>query len=184
VKLGIAGGPLVVSLVLGYFGRLGPFNFYLPVVANVLMRNFGLTVFLAAVGMSSGAPFVANVTGPGLGLLLAGAIVLLTVVVTVLLVGYYVLRMSFDDVLGIAAGATGNPAILAYANTLAPTGRPDIGYAMISPGVGTIVKVIAVQVMVTLWAVPPGDSHAQRSATQTAEVRASIPSKSRVDRGG
>jgi putative transport protein len=178
VKLGIAGGPLVVSLILGYFGRLGPFNFYLPLVANVLMRNFGLTVFLAAVGMSSGAPFVANVTGPGLGLLLAGVIVLLTVVVTVLLVGYYVLRMSFDDVLGIAAGATGNPAILAYANTLAPTGRPDIGYAMIFPGVGTILKVIAVQAMVTLWAVPPGDRPAHRtSATQTAEVRASIPSK-------
>ena len=178
VKLGIAGGPLVVSLILGYFGRLGPFNFYLPLVANVLMRNFGLTVFLAVVGMSSGAPFVANVTGPGLGLLLAGVIVLLTVVVTVLLVGYYVLRMNFDDVLGIAAGATGNPAILAYANTLAPTGRPDIGYAMIFPGVGTILKVIAVQAMVTLSAVPPGNRHAQEtSATQTAEVRAFMPSK-------
>ena len=156
VKLGIAGGPLVIALILGYLGRLGPFNWYMPVVANVIMRNFGLTVFLASVGMSSGAPFVANVTGPGLGLLLAGVIVLLTVVVSVLVVGYFILRLSFDDLLGIVAGATGNPAILAYANQLAPTGRPDIGYAMIFPGVGTIVKVIAVQVMITLWAVPPG----------------------------
>ena len=156
VKLGIAGGPLVISLILGYFGRLGPFNWYMPLVANVLMRNFGLTAFLAVVGLSSGAPFVAHVAGPGLGLLLAGVIVLLTVVVIVLVVGYFVLRMSFDDLLGIAAGATGNPAILAYANQLAPTGRPDIGYAMIFPGVGTIVKVIAVQLMVTMWAVPSG----------------------------
>jgi hypothetical protein len=86
--------------------------------------------------------------------------------------------MNFDDVLGIAAGATGNPAILAYANTLAPTGRPDIRYAMIFPGVGTILKVIAVQAMVTLSAVPAGDRHALRtSATQTAEVRAFMPSK-------
>src|SRR5262249_40651496 len=94
VKLGIAGGPLVIALILGYLGRLGPFNWHLPVVANVIMRNFGLTVFLASVGISSGAPFVANVTGPGLGLLLAGVIVLLTVVVTVLVVGYFILRIS------------------------------------------------------------------------------------------
>jgi putative transport protein len=158
VKLGIAGGPLVIALILGYLGRLGPFNWYLPVVANIIMRNFGLTVFLASVGMSSGAPFVANITGPGLSLLVAGMIVLLTVVVIVFVVGHFVLRMSFDDLLGIISGATGNPAILAYANQLAPTGRPDLGYAIIFPGVGTIVKVIAVQVMVTLGALgaPPG----------------------------
>jgi putative transport protein len=108
--------------------------------------------------MSSGAPFVANITGPGLSLLVAGMIVLLTVVVIVFVVGHFVLRMSFDDLLGIISGATGNPAILAYANQLAPTGRPDLGYAIIFPGVGTIVKVIAVQVMVTLGALgaPPG----------------------------
>jgi putative transport protein len=158
VKLGIAGGPLVIALILGYLGRLGPFNWYLPVVANVIMRNFGLTIFLASVGMSSGAPFVANITGPGLSLFVAGIIVLLTVVVIVFVVGHFILRMSFDDLLGIVAGATGNPAILAYANQLAPTGRPDLGYAIIFPGVGTIVKVIAVQVIVTLGAsgVPPG----------------------------
>jgi putative transport protein len=156
VKLGIAGGPLVIALILGYLGRLGPFNWYMPVVANLIMRNFGLTVFLASVGMSSGAPFVANIAGPGLSLLVAGMIVLLTVVVIVFVVGHFILRMSFDDLLGIVAGATGNPAILAYANQLAPTGRPDLGYAMIFPGVGTIVKVIAVQVMVTLWPVLPG----------------------------
>jgi putative transport protein len=153
VKFGVAGGPLVIALILGYLGRLGPFNWYLPVVANVMMRNFGLTVFLASVGMSSGAPFVANITGPGLALLVAGMVVVLSVVVIVFLVGHFILRMNFDDLLGIVSGATGNPAILAYANQLAPTGRPDLGYAIIFPGVGTIVKIICVQVMVTLGAV-------------------------------
>jgi len=152
VKLGIAGGPLLIALVLGYLGRLGPFNWYLPVVANLIMRNFGLTVFLASVGMSSGAPFAANIMGPGLSLLVAGVIVLLTVVVIVFVVGHFILRMSFDDLLGIVSGATGNPAVLAYANQLAPTGRPNLGYAIVFPGVGTIVKIIAVQVVVTLGA--------------------------------
>jgi len=150
VKLGAAGGPLVISLLLGYIGRLGPFNWRMPVVANIILRNLGLTLFLAGVGLSSGAPFVQNIGGSGLYMLVAGMVVLLTVVLTVLLIGYYVLGMHFDDVLGIASGATGNPAILAYASQLAPTGKADIGYAMIFPGVGTILKIIVVQVMLAL----------------------------------
>lgn len=150
VKLGAAGGPLVISLVLGFIGRLGPFNWRMPVVANIVLRNLGLTVFLAGVGMSSGAPFVDNIGGAGLNVLFAGAVVLLTVLLTVFLIGWYVLGMRFDDLLGVASGATGNPAILAYANQLAPTGKSDIGYAMIFPGVGTILKIILVQVMLSL----------------------------------
>jgi putative transport protein len=150
VKLGAAGGPLVMSLVLGYIGRLGPLNWRMPMVANIILRNLGLTLFLAGVGMSSGAPFVQNIGGAGLTMLFAGMVVLLTVILMVLLVGYYGLGMRFDDVLGIASGATGNPAILAYANQLAPTGKADIGYAMIFPGVGTVLKIIVVQVMLAL----------------------------------
>ena len=158
LSLGIAGGVLVMSLILGYYGRLGPFNWNMPIAANVLLRNFGLTMFLASVGIASGSPFVKSFGDAGLSLLLGGAAVLLTVVLTVLIVGYYVLRMNFDDLLGIAAGSTGNPAIVTYANQLAPTGRPDIGYAMSFPGMGTILKIIAVQIMLSLSAsgVAPG----------------------------
>jgi putative transport protein len=150
VKLGSAGGPLIMSLMLGYIGRLGPFNWRMPMVTNIILRNFGLTVFLAGVGLSSGAPFVQNIGGTGLNMMLAAIIVLLTVILIVLLLGYYVLKMNFDEVIGIASGATGNPAILSYANQIAPTGKPDIVYAMIFPGVGTILKIIAVQVMLTI----------------------------------
>jgi putative transport protein len=82
-------------------------------------------------------------------------IILLAVVLIVLVVGYFFLKIKFDDLLGIAAGATGNPAILAYGNSLAPTGKPDINYAMIFPGVGTIVKIIAVQVLAASYGVAP-----------------------------
>ena len=154
VTLGLAGGPLVVSLILGYFGRLGPFNWHIPVVANVLLRNLGLTLFLAGVGISSGSAFAQNMGASGLSYILSGIAVLLSVVLIVLLVGYFILRIKFDDLLGIASGATGNPAILSYANQLAPTGKPDIGYAIIFPGVGTIVKVVTVQVMIAMSSVP------------------------------
>jgi putative transport protein len=149
IALGMAGGPLIVGLVLGYYGRLGPFNWTLPVVANNVFQGFGLSLFLAGVGMASGGPFVANV-GAGLPFIIAGLCVLLTVVVVILGVGYYLLRMNFDDVLGIVSGAMGHPAILAYANQLAPTGRPGIVFGMIVPGVGLLLKVIIAQVMVVV----------------------------------
>ena len=79
-------------------------------------------------------------------MLLIGAAVLLTTVAIVLLVGHYLFRIPYDDLLGVASGATGNPAILVYAARMAPTERPDIGYAMIFPS-ATIVKVIAVQII-------------------------------------
>jgi putative transport protein len=82
-------------------------------------------------------------------LLLIGASTVLVTVGIVLMAGYYVLHIPYDDLLGVASAATGNPAILAYAVRMAPTDRPDIGYAMIFPS-ATIIKVIAVQI-VGLW---------------------------------
>ena len=75
-----------------------------------------------------------------------GAIVLIALVVPILILGLFVFRMPYDEVAGIVTGACGNPAILAYANQLAPTDRPDIGYAMIFPSM-TIVKILFVDII-------------------------------------
>ena len=91
-----------------------------------------------------------TVSESGLTMLLIEAAVLLTTVLIVLLVGYYLMKTPYDDLLGVASGATGNPAILVYSTRMAPTERPDIGYAMIFPSM-TIVKVIAVQVIGLLF---------------------------------
>jgi putative transport protein len=153
VTLGLAGGPLVVALVLGWLGRTGPIIWHLPASANQVLRNVGLALFLARVGIDSGTPFVEQVSHSGFAFVFAGMIVLLTVVVIVLVAGYFLFKINFDELLGIAAGATGNPAILAYGNSLAPTGKPDINYAMVFPGVGTIVKIIAVQVLAVSYGI-------------------------------
>jgi putative transport protein len=146
VTLGIGGGPLIVALIVGRLRRTGPISWVMPLPANIVLRNFGLTLFLAAVGINSGQAFVTTVAQTGPVMLLIGAAVLLTTVAIVLLVGHFVLRIPFDDLLGVASGATGNPAILVYATRMAPTDRPDIGYAMIFPS-ATIVKVVAVQII-------------------------------------
>jgi putative transport protein len=146
VTLGIAGGPLIVALILGKLRRTGPMLWVMPLPANIVLRNFGLALFLATVGVNAGQPFVQTVSQTGPTMLLLGAAVLLTTVAVVLLAGYYLLKIPFDDLVGVASGATGNPAILVYATRMASTERPDIGYAMIFPSM-TIVKVIAVQIV-------------------------------------
>src|SRR3954462_13806784 len=146
VTLGIGGGPLIVALVLGKLRRTGPLLWVMPLPANIVLRNFGLAIFLAAVGINAGQPFVRTVAESGFTMLFIGMAVLLTTVAIVLLVGHYVLKIPYDDLVGVASGATGNPSILVYSNRMAPTERPDIGYAMIFPSM-TIVKVIAVQIL-------------------------------------
>jgi putative transport protein len=146
VSLGIGGGPLIVALIVGRLRRTGPISWVMPLPANIVLRNFGLTLFLATVGINSGQAFVTTVAASGPLMLLIGAIVLLVTVLIVLLVGHFAMRIPFDDLLGVASGATGNPAILVYASRMAPTERTDVAYAMIFPS-ATIIKVVAVQVV-------------------------------------
>jgi putative transport protein len=146
VSLGIGGGPLIVALIVGRLRRTGPISWVMPLPANIVLRNFGLTLFLATVGINSGQAFVTTVAQNGPLMLLIGAAVLLTTMAIVLLAGHYLMRIPFDDLLGVASGATGNPAILVYATQMTPSDRPDIAYAMIFPS-ATITKVIVVQIM-------------------------------------
>jgi putative transport protein len=148
LSIGLA-GVLVVALVLGKLRRTRGLNWTIPLSANLVLRNLGLTLFLAQVGMASGPKFVATVTETGLMMLGLGAIVLVALVLPIMLIGLFVYRMPFDEVAGIVAGACGNPAILAYANKLTPTDRPDLGYAMIFPGM-TIVKILFVDIVPAL----------------------------------
>jgi putative transport protein len=146
VTLGIGGGPLIVALIFGWLRRTGPLLWVMPLPANIVLRNFGLALFLAAVGINAGQPFVRTVSETGLTMVFIGVAVLLATVLMVLLVGYYLMKVPYDDLLGIASGATGNPAILVYSTKMAPTERPDIGYAMIFPS-ATLLKVVAVQII-------------------------------------
>src|SRR5215813_10988207 len=145
IAIGLA-GVLVVALILGKLRRTAGINWTIPLSANLVLRNLGLTVFLAQVGMASGPKFVATVAQTGFLFLGLGAVVLIALVLPILIVGIYVFKLPYDQVAGIVAGATGNPAILAFSNKLAPTDRPDIGYAMIFPGM-TILKILFVDIV-------------------------------------
>ena len=149
LSVGLA-GVLIVALILGNLRRTGGMNWTLPLSANLVLRNFGLTLFLAQVGMSSGPKFAATITETGFQMLGLGALVLVALVFPIMLLGLFVYQMPYDEVAGIVAGACGNAAILAYSNKLVPTDQPDISYAMIFPGM-TIVKIVFVDIVARLF---------------------------------
>jgi putative transport protein len=145
MALGLS-GVLIVALVLGHVRRTAGLNWTMPLSANLVLRNLGLTLFLAQVGIASGPKFAATVSQTGLLMLGLGAVVLVALVLPPLVLGLFVFKMPYDEVAGIVAGACGNPAILAYSSRLAPTETTDIGYAMIFPGM-TIVKILLVTIV-------------------------------------
>lgn len=148
ISFGLA-GVLIAGLVLGKLRRTGKIHWTMPLSANVVLRNLGLTLFLAQVGMSSGPKFAATVSATGFLMIGLSCVAVAALVVPVILMGLFLFKMPYDQVAGIAAGATGNPAILAYGSKVAPTEKPDIGYAMIFPGM-TIVKILFVNIVPAL----------------------------------
>jgi putative transport protein len=148
-SLGVAGGPLITALTLGWLGRTGSISWRIPPPANLVLRNFGLTIFLAAVAIGAGKPFLDTMAHDGVPILLAGVATLLTNVLIVMLGGLYALRIPYDSLVGVVCGATGHPAIPAYAVRLLQSDRVDVGYATIYPSM-TIIKVIAAQVVAVL----------------------------------
>ncbi|CAG9166869.1 aspartate:alanine exchanger family transporter [Cupriavidus respiraculi] len=148
LALGLS-GVLIVALILGKMRRTGNMHWMMPLSANLVLRNLGLTLFLAQVGMSSGPKFAATVSQNGLLMLGLASVVLVALVLPIMILGLLAFRMPFDEVSGIVAGACGNPAILSYSNRLSPTENPDLGYAMIFPGM-TIVKILFVDIVPAL----------------------------------
>jgi putative transport protein len=145
-SFGAAEGALIVALMLGWQGRTGHLTWTMPPSANLTLRNFGLTLFLAVAGLRSAEQFVATVQETGLTLLGAGIIITLGIVLLAMALGTWLFRVRFDDLLGVVAGVTGNPAILAYASKAVPTNQPELGYAIVFP-TSTIIKIIVVQVL-------------------------------------
>ncbi len=146
--LGLA-GLLLFALYLGKIRRTGSLVWTMPLSANLVLRNFGLTIFLAQVGMASGPKFFSTIAATGPVILLYSAIITLALALVTTLICLWVFRLPFDTAMGVMSGATGNPAILAFASRTTPTDRPDIGYAMIFPSM-TVLKILFVQIAAVL----------------------------------
>lgn len=148
-KLGLAGGPLVVGLVLGALVRTGPVVWQLPYNANLTLRQVGVILFLAGVGTRSGYSFASTVAEGGLVLFAAGVVITGVTAVTLLVVGHRALRIPMSLLIGMMSAVQTQPAVLAYANEQTGNELPNLGYASVFP-VATVVKILAAQVLV-VW---------------------------------
>lgn len=147
IKLGLAGGPLIVALLLGRLGRIHRQVWHMPVNTNLAFREFGIALFFAAVGLSAGAKFFATVfSATGLQWLLAGACV---TVLPILLVGIFarvVWKMNFMELSGLLAGSMTDPPALAFASNIAKSEAPTVAYATVYP-LTTLLRILSAQVL-------------------------------------
>jgi len=150
-RLGPAGGPLVMGLVLGALGRTGPMVWQLPYSAGLTLRQLGLAVFLAAVGVNAGTPFARTLhEGGGPALLAAGAVVTLVTATLALWTSRVWLRAPAGVAMGMVSGVHTQPAGLAFANDSARDESPNLGYASVSP-VATVAKILLAQLLLSGW---------------------------------
>ncbi len=150
LRLGFAGGPLLVALVLGALERTGPMIWSMPYSANLTLRQLGLVLFLAGVGTRSGYVFASTLTqGGGLAIFLAGALVTCAASLAVLWVGHRLLKIPMSLAIGMVAGLQTQPAVLGFALEQADSDLPNIGYATVYP-VAMIAKIVLVQVLLLL----------------------------------
>lgn len=148
LTLGLAGGPLLAALILGWRGRTGPIVWDLPAEISVTFRQLGLVLFFAAVGIKSGGHFIEAIANNGIILLVVGAMI--TLIATLVLLGGAMVVLKLDWVTATAtlAGGQTQPAILAFIGNLAKSEAPNTAYVSIMP-TAMIAKIIMAQVL--LW---------------------------------
>ena len=147
VRLGLAGGPLIVALLLGHLGRTGPFLWTLPYSVNLTVRQLGLILFLAGIGTSAGYDFVRYLSsGGGLQVFAAGAVMSVSAAALTLWAGARLLHLPFGKLAGTLAGLQTQPAVLGFALEQVKDESPNVGYATVYP-VATITKVILGQIL-------------------------------------
>lgn len=151
VKLGLAGGPLLVAIVLSRIGRIGPLLWYMPNNANFALREIGIVLFLACVGLHSGEKFVDTLVH-GAGLEWMGLAVFITVVplLVVALFARIILKTNYVTICGLLAGSMTDPPALAFANSVSGSDAPSISYATVYP-LTMLLRVLCAQLLILLF---------------------------------
>ncbi|MFA6028895.1 MAG: putative transporter [Elusimicrobiota bacterium] len=150
VKLGLAGGPLVMAILLSRVRRIGPLSWYMPISANFMLRELGIILFLSCVGLRAGDRFVETLThGDGLRWLLCGAAVTFLPLMAVALFARLRMKLNYLSLCGLLAGSMTDPPALSFANSLTPSSATSTAYATVYPLV-MLLRVVSAQVLVFL----------------------------------
>ncbi|HAJ7344993.1 TPA: putative transporter [Escherichia coli] len=152
LKLGLAGGPLIMALILGRIGSIGKLYWFMPPSANLALRELGIVLFLSVVGLKSGGDFVNTlVNGEGLSWIGYGALITAVPLITVGILARMLAQMNYLTMCGMLAGSMTDPPALAFANNLHPTsGAAALSYATVYPLV-MFLRIITPQLLAVLF---------------------------------
>jgi putative transport protein len=152
LRLGLAGGPLLTAIILSRIGCIGPLLWYLPPSANLLLREFGIVLFLSCVGLKSGTHFVETLLkGQGFLWMAMGAVITLAPVIIISLIARIILKLNFVSLCGLLAGSQTDPPALAFANEMCGSEAPSIAYASVYP-LTMVLRIAAAQILVLFFA--------------------------------
>ncbi|KKB51291.1 AspT/YidE/YbjL antiporter duplication domain-containing protein [Parabacteroides sp. HGS0025] len=152
VKLGLAGGPLIVAILISRFGYKYKLVTYTTQSANLMLREIGITLFLACVGISAGDGFVDTIVNNG-GFAWIGYGFIITTVPLLIIgcIGRYFCKVNYFTLMGLIAGSTTDPPALAYSNATAGNDAPSVGYATVYP-LTMFLRVLTAQLLILFFA--------------------------------
>ena len=151
MKLGLAGGPLIVAILIGYFGPKFKLSTYTSSAANLMTREIGIAMFLAAVGVGAGRDFFSTIfSANGLNWVLMGACITIIPSVSAFLIGRFLLKLDYYTIMGVLSGSTTNPPALAYSNAQTATDAPAVGYATVYP-LSMFLRVLSAQLLILFF---------------------------------
>ncbi|CND21118.1 putative transporter [Yersinia pseudotuberculosis] len=152
LRLGLAGGPLVVALILGRIGSIGKLYWFMPPSANLALRELGIVLFLSVVGLKSGGDFINTlVNGDGLAWIGYGAMITGIPLLTVGILARMLVKMNYLTLCGMLAGSMTDPPALAFANGLHPTsGAAALSYATVYP-LAMFLRIMSPQILAVLF---------------------------------
>ena len=149
LKLGMAGGPLIVAILLGAFGPKFGITTYTATSANLMVREIGISLFMAAVGLDAGKTFVSSLLGGGYMWVLYGALITIIPMIIIAVIARTVMKFDFFKICGLLSGGTTDPALLSFSEQLFGNGRIALNYTTVYP-LTMFLRVVAAQVMIML----------------------------------
>ena len=149
IKFGLAGGPLIIAILLGYFGPKLKITTYTTMSANLMLREIGISVFLAAVGLGAGENFVSSIVNGGYWWILYGALITLIPTGLVAILGKAVFKLNFYQICGLVSGSCTNPPVLAFAQNAYGTDYTSVSYATVYP-LAMFMRVLVAQILILI----------------------------------
>lgn len=151
VQLGMAGGPLILAIILSRIGRIGPLVWYMPASANVAFRELGIVLFLACVGLKAGGKFFETVfTGEGFHWLFAGLAITIIPLLLVAFPARFLLKLNSQTISGVLAGSMTDPPALAFAYAVNASDAPLVAYATVYP-LSMLLRIFVAQILVVIF---------------------------------